>query len=73
MEYFLETDVAKFEIRQEPLGMWDLWVDGMPTITFESPEAAAQSVFDGRSGYVEWDQLEQNPAPEDISGWKKVE
>ena len=73
MEYFLETEVAKFEIRQEPLGMWDLWVNGMPTITFESAEAAAQSVYDGRSGYVEWDQLEQNPAPSDISGWTKVE
>ena len=73
MEYFLETDVAKFEIRQEPLGMWDLWVNNMPTITFDSPEAAALSVYEGRSGYVEWDQLENNPAPADISGWTKIE
>lgn len=73
MEYILETDVAKFEIRQEPLGLWDLWVDGMPTITFESAEAAAQSVRDGRSGFVVWDQLEENNAPDDISGWTKKE
>ncbi len=73
MEYTLDTDVAKFEIRQEPLGMWDLWVNGMPTITFESPEAAALSVYEGHSGYVEWDQLEKNPAPADIGGWTKVE
>jgi hypothetical protein len=44
MEYTLDTETAKFEIRQEPLGMWDLWVDGMPTITFEIPEDAARSV-----------------------------
>ncbi|MEM8844625.1 MAG: hypothetical protein AAGB35_06225 [Pseudomonadota bacterium] len=69
MEYFLETDVANFEIRKEPLGMWDLWVDGMPTITFDSPESAAQAVFNQRSGYVIWDQLESHEAPESIEGW----
>ena len=71
MEYFLETDVAKFEIRQEPLGMWDLWVDGMPTITFDTPESAAEAVFSQRSGYVIWDQLEEHNAPESIDGWSK--
>ena len=69
MEYLLDTKLAKFEIRQEPLGMWDLWVDGMPTITFDTPEDAAKSVRDGRSGYVSWDQLEENDAPDDLSGW----
>ena len=73
MEYFLETDIAKFEIRQEPLGMWDLWVNGMPTITFDSAQAAARSVRQGRSGFVGWDTLEENNAPEDISGWTKKE
>ena len=73
MEYFLDTELAKFEIRQEPLGMWDLWVNGMPTITFDTPEDAAKSVHDGRSGFVSWDQQETNDAPEDISGWQKKE
>ncbi len=73
MEYFLETDTAKFEIRQEPLGMWDLWVGGMPTMTFPSAEDAAQSVRNGRSGYTVWDEIESNNAPENLSGWTKVE
>lgn len=73
MEYLLNTDIAKFEIRREPLGMWDLWVDGMPTITFESPEAAALGVYNQRSGYVVWDQLEQHDAPASLDGWTQVE
>ena len=69
MEYFLETETTKFEIRQEPLGMWDLWVDGMPTLTFDSAQDAAQSVYNQHTGYVVWDQLEQHHAPENIDGW----
>ncbi len=69
MEYFLDTGIAKFEIRREPLGMWDLWVNGMPTITFDSPQSAAQAVFEQCSGYVIWDQLDSHNAPESIDGW----
>jgi len=69
MEYRLDTDVAKFELHQEPHGLWDLWVDGMPTLTFPSPEDAAISVFNQRTGYVVWDQLDEVPAPKDLSGW----
>ncbi len=69
MEYILETNIAKFEIRQEPLGMWDLWVDGMPTLAFETPQDAARSVYDQHTGYIIWDQLEQHDAPESIDGW----
>lgn len=72
MEYQLETEVAKFEIKQEPLGLWDLWVNGMPTITFDSPESAAEAVFNQRSGYVVWDQLDQPNAPKSIDGWVQV-
>ncbi len=73
MEYTLETEVANFEIHQEPHGLWDLWVDGMPTLTFPSPEDAARSVYNQQTGYVIWDQLDIPPAPEDISGWTRHE
>lgn len=69
MEYFLNTNLAKFEIRQEPQGMWDLWVDGMPTLTFESAEDAAISVHAKCTGYVVWDQVGQHNAPEGLDGW----
>ena len=43
-KYTLKTDLAIFEIKREPLGLWDLWVNSMPTLTFESPEDAANAV-----------------------------
>ena len=71
MIYRLETAIAAFELRQEPLGMWDLWVDGTPTLTFPSPEEAAQAVVDRESGYSVWDNSECD-APADLSGWERV-
>lgn len=73
MKYKLETDVSTFEIQLEPLGLWDLWVDNMPTLTFETPEEAAVAVYEQNTGYTVWDMLEQHTAPADISGWQVVE
>ena len=73
MKYKLETDVSKFVIRQEPLGLWDLWVDGMPTLTFPTPEDAAKAVYVQESGYIVWDQLQEHTAPEGLDGWEKLE
>ena len=73
MKYKLETEVSNFIIQQEPLGMWDLWVDGMPTLTFSTPEEAAKAVYNQNSGYTVWDLLEEHQAPENLSGWQKVE
>ena len=72
MEYRLQTDVSEFVIRQEPLGLWDLWVDGMPTLTFPTPDAAAKAVYEQDSGYIVWDQLKKHSAPQDLSGWEKI-
>ena len=73
MKYKLDTNVSKFVIQQEPLGLWDLWVDGLPTLTFKTPEEAAKAVYSQNSGYTVWDQLEEHQAPEDLNGWQKVE
>ncbi len=70
MKYKLQTDVSTFEILKEPLGMWDLWVDGMPTLTFPTAEEAAQAVHDQNTGYIVWDELETHDAPSDLSGWQ---
>ena len=53
--YKIKTDIAIFEIKTEPLGMWDLWINSMPTLTFESPEEAANAVMDKKTGYYDWD------------------
>ena len=73
MKYKLETSVSKFIIRQEPLGLWDLWVDGMPTRTFPTPEDAARAVYEQESGYIVWDQMEKHGAPKGLDGWEKLE
>ena len=73
MEYELKTDISHFFIREEPLGLWDLWVDEMPTLTFASPEEAARAVAEQQTGYTVWDLLESNPAPCDLSGWVRHE
>ena len=44
IKYLLKTDIATFEIKKEPLGLWDLWVNSMPILTFASPEDAADAV-----------------------------
>lgn len=69
MEYAFDTEVAKFVIRTEPLGMWDLWVNDMPTITFATPDEAARAVYEQDTGFFDWDQLEEHNAPETLAGW----
>ena len=71
MEYVLDTDIAKFVIRTEPLGMWDLWVNEMPTLTFATPEDAARAVYEHNTGYIVWDQMEERHAPETLEGWEQ--
>ena len=73
MKYKLETEISTFEILQEPLGLWDLWVDNLPTLTFSTPEEAAIAVYEQQTGYTIWDQLEKHTAPKDISGWQTIE
>lgn len=73
MQYRLETDVSIFEIHKEPLGLFDLWVDNMPTLTFATPEEAAQAVYEQKTGYTIWDLLEKHSAPKDLSGWQAID
>lgn len=73
MEYIFNTDTANFAIRTEPLGMWDLWVNEMPTITFETPELAARAVFEQQTGFFGWDDLAKHNAPESLQGWTEVD
>ena len=68
MIYRIKTDIALFEIKKEPLGLWDLWVNSMPTLTFESPQEAANAVINKKTGYSAWDSQEKK-----ISDFFKIE
>ena len=59
IKYKLKTDIAVFEIKKEPLGLWDLWINSMPTLTFQSPEDAAYAVVNKKTGYSVWDNQEK--------------
>ena len=66
--YKIKTDIAIFEIKTEPLGLWDLWINSMPTLTFSSPEEAVNAVIDKKTGYFAWDNQKKK-----ISGNLKIE
>ena len=71
MIYRLKTAIAVFELRQEPLGMWDLWVNGAPTLTLPSAEEAAQAVSQKETGYSVWDN-DDAEAPANLADWELV-
>lgn len=72
MIYRLRTPAASFELRREPQGMWDLWVDGTPTLTFATPEEGAAAVAARETGAAGWDNASA-PAPADLSGWERAD
>ena len=45
IKYRMKTDISIFEIKKELLGLWDLWVNSMPTLTFKLPEDAVNAVI----------------------------
>ena len=74
IKYLLKTDIANFEIKIEPLGLWDLWINSMPTLTFASPRDAANAVIEKKTGYSVWDSQEKKFGNEfSIDNWEKVD
>jgi len=73
IKYRIKTDIAVFEIIKEPLGLWDLWVNSMPTLTFASPEDAVNAVIQKKTGYSVWDsQIKSIDLSFDIKNWEKI-
>ena len=73
IKYLLKTEIATFEIKREPLGLWDLWVNSMPTLTFVSPEAAADAVVNKKTGYSVWDSQDKLISDKmKLEKWNKV-
>ena len=73
IRYRIKTEIAVFEIKKEPLGLWDLWINSMPTLTFASPEDAANAVINKKTGYSLWDnQTEKFGSEFSIENWSKI-
>tara|TARA_Y100000996_G_scaffold334127_1_gene270515 strand:- start:160 stop:399 length:240 start_codon:yes stop_codon:yes gene_type:complete len=72
-QYKIKTEIATFEIKMEPLGLWDLWVNSMPTLTFASPEEAAYAVIQKKTGYSLWDNQEKKISNDlKIERWEEI-
>tara|TARA_Y200000002_G_C22254172_1_gene485141 strand:- start:45 stop:284 length:240 start_codon:yes stop_codon:yes gene_type:complete len=72
-QYKIKTEIATFEIKMEPLGLWDLWVNSMPTLTFASPEEAANAVIQKKTGYSLWDNQEKKISNDlKIERWEEI-
>ncbi len=64
---------SNFWIKNEPLGLWDLWVNSMPTLTFISPEEAAEAVGAKKTGYAVWDNQDKKFKDDfNISNWEEL-
>tara|TARA_B100000900_G_C20385623_1_gene636389 strand:+ start:198 stop:437 length:240 start_codon:yes stop_codon:yes gene_type:complete len=73
-KYILKTDIATFEIKTEPLGLWDLWINSMPTLTFASPEDAANAVIAKKTGYSVWDNQEKTFGDNfTLDNWQQIQ
>ena len=73
IKYRIKTEIAVFEIKEEPLGSWDLWINSMPTLTFASPEDAANAVINKKTGYSIWDNQTKNFGSEfSIENWSQI-
>ena len=74
IKYKIKTDLAVFEIKKEPLGLWDLWVNSMPTLTFNSPQDAVDAVINKKTGYSLWDSQEISIGSDlNIDNWEALE
>mgnify|MGYP006906462573 FL=1 len=71
--YKIKSDIAIFEIKAEPQGLWDLWINSMPTLTFSSPQEAANAVINKKTGYFIWDNQEKKISDHfKIENWEKI-
>ena len=74
IKYKIKTDLAVFEIKKEPLGLWDLWVNSMPTLTFNSPQDAVDAVINKKTGYSLCDSQEISIGSDlNIDNWEELE
>ncbi|MDD5406398.1 MAG: hypothetical protein PHE73_05610 [Sulfurovaceae bacterium] len=72
--YTYNTDIGTFEIREVQHKMYELWIDEELLGDYESAEFAAQDVANFDTGYIEWDEYENEIEnfPADLSKWKEV-
>ena len=73
IKYLLKTEIATFEIKKEPLGLWHLWVNSIPTLTFVSLESSADAVVNKKTGYSVWDSQDKLISDKmQLGKWNKV-
>ena len=72
MCYTYKTKIGTFYIRKLTDVHWGLLFEEELLGSFDSPASAAERVYNQASGHSEWDSVEQEAQPRDISEWKEV-
>lgn len=69
--WYYETGIGKFQIIRKDFNAYELWIDNIDLGVYKSLEEAAAAVFDQSTGWDEWDTLDTDSKPVDISVWEE--
>jgi hypothetical protein len=72
MCYTYKTKIGTFFIRRLTDVHWGLHFEEKLLGSYASPASAAESVYNQKTDYSEWDTLEKVTKPRNISEWKEV-
>lgn len=67
--WYYQTNVGMFKIVRNKSGRFDLWIDNIQLGSYHSPNAAADDVYKQTTGWDEWDTLDTDSIPTDLSEW----
>jgi hypothetical protein len=67
--WYYQTNVGMFKIIRNQSGRFDLWIDNIQLGSYRSPDAAADDVCKQTTGWDEWDTLDTDSIPTDLSEW----
>jgi hypothetical protein len=74
MAYLFKSKVGTFAIRsdKEDPDKFELCIGGIWLNTYESAEHAAMDVHAHRSGWYEWDRLQEEAGPGPLCDWEML-
>jgi len=73
--WYCETEIGVFWIRFDPRtrSRFLLGIGEEPLGWYYSPEAAADVVFLQKTGWSEWDSLQEISKPADLGSWTRID
>ena len=70
--WFYKTKVGTFQIiPNQTAGRFDLWIANEMLAAYRSPLIAAKDVYRKETGYEDWDLLEDQDVPANLTQWQR--